>query len=345
MVLLGICVVALLIGALRLATQRVDLPAGSSLSSGPDGVLALYSWLEDAGAQTQRQSTRAIGAEVNSVVLIEPAAMLDTPAKQALDGVADRGGTLLLAGDSLQWVVAARALGVTVEPAELTTHMLTPDGQRLPQSARFRLSANGAEPLLLADDGKWLGLEMPYRNGKLIVIASPLPFTNAGLTDDATARFVFRQFVSPLAGQSVAFDEYQRLPGGADSGSTSANQLLFQTPTGLAIVYAALLTFAFLLLAGRRLGPALAVRSAAESQRTMYEHVQMLADLYRRAGQLGVVRGAFNRHYARLLARGGVSTRRRTELPNALSRIEAAHTESELTAAVAAAAVSAGEQP
>jgi hypothetical protein len=347
MVLLGICVVALLIGALRLATQPVQLPAGSSLSSGPDGALALYSWLADSGVQTQRQTTRAIPPEVSSVMIIEPAAMLDTAAKQTLDGVADRGGTLILAGDSFQWLVAARALGVTVEPAEQTTHMLTPDGESLPQGSRFRLRADGAgaEPLLLADDGQWLGLEMPYRNGKLVVIGSPVPFTNAGLTDDANARFVFRQFVAPLAGRTVAFDDYQRTPGGADPDSTSVNQLLFQTPTGLAIVYAALLTFAFLFFAGRRLGPALSVRSAAESQRTMYEHVQMLADLYRRAGQLAVVRATFSRHYGRLLARGNVSPARRADFSNALSRVETAQTESELTSAVAAIdTVSAAEQ-
>jgi hypothetical protein len=333
--MLGICVVALLIGALRLATQPVELPTGSSLSSGPDGALAFYSWLEDSGVQTQRQTTRVVAPQVSSVMMIEPAAVLDTVGKQALDDVADRGGTLILVGDSFQWLVAARTLGVTAEPGEPTTHMLTPDGQSLPEGARFRLSADGAEPLLLADDGRWLGLEMPYRNGKLIVIASPVPFTNGGLADDANARFVFREFVSPLAGQTVAFDEYQRSPGGADPGSTSVNQLLFQTPTGLAIVYAALLTFAFLFLTGRRLGPALAVRSAAESQRTMYEHVQMLADLYRRAGQLGVVRGAFSRHYARLLARGGVDARRQADYAEALSRVDAARTESELISAVA----------
>ena len=42
MVLLGICVAALLIGALRLATERTPLPAGSSYSAQPDGALALY---------------------------------------------------------------------------------------------------------------------------------------------------------------------------------------------------------------------------------------------------------------------------------------------------------------
>jgi hypothetical protein len=336
MVLLGICVVALLIGALRLATEPVQLPAGSSRSSGPDGALALYSWLEDSGVQTQRQATRAIAPEVSSVMIIEPANVLDRDGKEALDGVADRGGTLILAGDSFQWLATARALGVTVEPAEQTPRMLTPDGESLPEGARFRLSANGAEPLLLSDDGQWLGLEMPYRNGRLVVIGSPVPFTNAGLSNDANARFVFRQFVAPFAGQAMGFDEYQRSPGGAGSDSTGVNQLLFQTPTGLAIVYVALLVFAYLFLSGRRLGPPLAVRPAAESQRTMYEHVQMLADLYRRSGQLVVVRSVFSRHYGRLLARGGVSAARRSDFSNALTRVETAHTESELTSAVAA---------
>jgi hypothetical protein len=335
MVLLGICVVALLIGALRLATQTREEPPGSSFSSGPTGAMALYAWLGDTGAQTQRMNTRAIAPDVDAVMLIQPAALLDTASKQALDDLAERGGTLVLAGDSLPWLLSARALGVTVQPAELTTRALTPDGQSLPIGSRFRVHADGAQPLLLTDDGQWLGLEMPYREGRLIVIGSAIPFTNAGLRDDATARFAYRDIVSPLASQTVAFDEYQRAPGVASPGPTTVDQLLFQTPTGLAIVYAGLLTFAFLLLAGRRFGPALAVRSAAESQRTMYEHVQMLADLYRRAGQLGVVRGAFSRHYGRLLSRGGVNPEHQADFAEALGRVDSARTESELTAAVA----------
>ena len=72
----------------------------------------------------------------------------------------------------------------------------------------------------------------------------------------------------------------------------------------------------------------------------MYEHVQMLANLYRRAGQLPTVRAAFARQYRRELARGGVSSRspnRTAALAEALARIETARSESELIAAVAAA--------
>ena len=52
MVLLGICVVALLIGTLRVATERTPLPTGSSFSTQPDGAQALYDWAETVGASS-----------------------------------------------------------------------------------------------------------------------------------------------------------------------------------------------------------------------------------------------------------------------------------------------------
>jgi hypothetical protein len=331
MILLGICVVAVLIGALRLATQRTPQPPGSSLSAAPDGALGLYTWLTDLGVPTRRLTTRAIDPDVTMVIVLDPAALPDRDARDAFSRVADRGGTLVVAGDSLQWLVTARTLGVTVEPALASTRMLTPDGLSLPFAARYRLHADGAQPLLLADDGQWLGLKMPYSQGSLIVIASPALLTNAGLRDDAAARFVFRDIVAPFRDQQVAFDEYARLP--AASGPASLNQLLFQTSGGAAIIYAALLTFAFLLLAGRRLGPAVVAASAADSQRTMYEHVQMLANLYRRAGQLALVRETFSTHYMRATRRA--DSRRTAELAAAVARIQSARTEGELVAAVA----------
>jgi hypothetical protein len=58
----------------------------------------------------------------------------------------------------------------------------------------------------------------------------------------------------------------------------------------------------------------------------MYEHVQMLAGLYRRAGQLAAVRARCVSHYTRQGASAVV-----------LARIAAAHSDAELIAAVAAA--------
>jgi uncharacterized protein DUF4350 len=337
MLLLGISVVAVLIGALRLATQPTEQPPASSLSSAPDGALALYTWLGDLGGSTRRLPGRALDASVGELIVLQPTVLPDANARAALNGLADRGGTLIVAGDSLQWLVTARDLGMTVDPAPPSQHTLTTDGQSLPFSVRFRLqSPNGrAEPLLLSEDQQWLALRTPYRQGTLIVIASSVPLSNAGLRDDATARFVFRSIASSSPGQTIAFDEYQRMPLSPTPESPSLTQLLLHTAPGLAIVYAALLTFAFLFLMGRRFGPAVVSHSAAESQRSMYEHVQMLANLYRQAGQLDVVRESFSRHYRRVASSRGEG-RRGVEIAEALARIESAHTESELVSAVAA---------
>jgi uncharacterized protein DUF4350 len=335
MVLLGICVVAVVIGAIRLATQPAEQPPGSSLSSAADGALALYTWMSEMGVQTERVSTRSFDAAVGAVIIVQPPTVLDSAARGAFNAVADRGGTIVLSGDSVQWLLAARNFGVTVDTASPTSRAVTPDGLSFPIGDRFRLHADAATPILLADDGQWLGLEMPYRQGRLILISSSIPLSNTGLSDPSIARFVYRTVVAPLAGQTVAFDEFERAPALTGASPSSINQLLFQTSGGLAIVYAALLTFAFLLLAGRRLGPALAEPSAAESRRTMYEHIQMLADLYRRAGQLHAMRESFSRHYARRLARGAVNNRHAAKFAEALHRIESARTQAELVSAVA----------
>jgi hypothetical protein len=338
MVLLAICVGASLIGVLRLATEQNPLPPGSSYSAQPDGSLGLYTWIETVVGQPVRLRDRAIGAGVGTVIILQPTTLLDSQIRDSLDAVAQRGGTLVLAGDSIQWLLYARALGVSVEPVTPeVSRASAPDGLDLPFSGRYRLQAADAQPLLLRDNGDWVGLRRAYKQGTLIVLASPDPLTNAGLANASTARFVFRQVVAPSIGgaQAFAFDEIERLLEPGAPGPTTVNQLLFGTPVGRAVLYAALVTFAYLLLAGRRLGPPLVGRPAAESQRTMYEHVQMLANLYRRAGQLHVVRAAFSRHYARLLARGAVSSRRAPKYAEALARLKAAGTESDLVSAVA----------
>jgi hypothetical protein len=342
MLLLGIAVIAMLIGALRLVTEQVQAPTGSSTSAQPDGALALSTWLADLGADTHQLAEPTIDPGVGTVVILQPPAVVNQTTRDALDAVADRGGTIVVAGNSVQWLVLARALGVNATPATTpAVSATTRDGLSVPLASRYRLSTEhaGAEPLLVRDDGEWVALTTPYRQGKLIVIASPEPLTNAGLADDATARFVYREVVSPAvaSGAGVAFDEIERSPSSAAAGAPSMEQLLYQTPGGRAILYGALVTFVFLLLGGRRLGPPLYLRSASEAPRTMYEHVQMLANLYRRAGHLRVVRETLSRAYARQLARGTHPSARAAALRAALERVDRSRTEADLVAAVAAA--------
>ncbi len=323
MTLLAIAMLATVIGFLRVITEPTPLPVGSSYSAQPDGALALYSWLSDLGAQPLRFSEAAIPASVGSVLIVQPVTAVSA---QQMEHFADRGGTIVLAGDSLPWLLSARGLGITVEPGQRSAEPAqTPDGLHVPVSSRYRLQADAAEPLLVEPNGDWAALRMPYRQGTLVVLSSPEPLTNAGLSDPDTARFVYRDLVSPMlaAGQNVAVSEVSRTPGGGVGAPSapSLNELLFATAPGRAVIYAAVLVFVFLLLTGRRLGPPVVPRSAAQSQRTMYEHVQMLADLYRRAGQFAVLRESLARHYS-------------PENPTTAARIATARTEPELLAAL-----------
>jgi hypothetical protein len=348
MVLLGICVAALLIGGLRLATEHTPLPVGSSYSTEPGGAQGLYEWAAAVGSTPVRIQDAslpegAVGQVPTTLLVLQPETPLDPAAQVAFDAVPGHGGSLVIAGDSIPWLLYARAVGVAVDPVgDTVATASTPDGTlSMNVIYRFRLRSDGATPLLVAANGDVIGIRMPYKQGSLVVLSTPAPLTNAGLANPQAARFVYRQILSsspsgpPLP---LAFDEAHHSFAPPSVGPTTLNQLLFDTAVGRAIGYTVLLVFAFLLLSGRRLGPPLPARPPTETRRTMYEHVRMLADLYRRAGQFAVVRRAFGERYKRELARAVLSSPKRVAaLSTALARVETARTTAELIAAVTAA--------
>jgi hypothetical protein len=345
MTLLGICVAALVVGTLRLVTQQTTLPTGSSYSAQPDGALALYDWAGAIGGNTRRLQDPALGLTTGqaptTLLVLQPESSIGDTVGTSFDAVADHGGTIVLAGDSVAWLLYARSLGITVEPIRDAGSTATPPGGgwEVMSAFHYRIRARDATPLLVVPNGDWVALRMPYRQGSLVVLATPAPLTNAGLSDQDTARFVFRDVLSrATTGSPLVFDEVHHSFTPVGAGPGGAKEILFTRSPGRALLYAAVLIFLYLLLSGRRLGPPIPARSPTETRRTMYEHVQMLANLYHRAGQLAVVRTAFGRHMTRELARsGGASPQRAARLTTALARIEASRTESDLIAAVASA--------
>ena len=92
--------------------------------------------------------------------------------------------------------------------------------------------------MLIAPSGDWVALRMPYKQGSLIVLATPQPLTNAALRDPATARFVYREVLSEAIGHPFIVDEANhsfapRLAG----GPATVNQLLFETSAGRAVIF------------------------------------------------------------------------------------------------------------
>lgn len=334
LVLLAISVGAILLGGVQLFTSQQQLPIGSSYSAQPDGVRGLYEWTQSLGAQPVRLDTTGSDTSPSLVLVVEPESLFSEADRARLDDVPRRGGTLALAGEGFWLQALLGRFGVALEPTRAVTTAFQPGATAgLPVAARYRVRpVTNATPVLVSSDGSWLAMREPYLNGTLLVLTTSEPLTNAGLRDDGVARFVYQTLgLEDVAGRSLGFEEAHHSYAPASAASpASLSSLVYETAVGRALLYAGLVIFVWLLLSGRRLGPPLPARGATQAGRTMFEHVQTLAGLYRRAGQLEAARDAFARHYRRL---SGTHSALRDSLPS----IEAARNESALLAAVARA--------
>jgi hypothetical protein len=377
---LGIFVVLAVFAWVRGETERQDLPAGSSHSSAPNGARALFLWMEATGAHPQRleRTDTLSSAPPQALFFIQPAYPMLPPARTLIDSFMDRGGTIVLAGDSFATVTLAGQLGFTLTRSDDPIERASPPQSPAQSASRFSGAdrpvvltntnlfverRNDARVLLEAPAGQPVAVSAPYRRGRVILISSPLPLNNAGLRDAGTARWVYGDLTSQL-GSTVYFDEIHHVPPGSSASPEGEPDLqslmlrwLLRDPVGSAAFYAATLTFLFLLLSGRRLGPALRPVSPGAASRTMYEHVQALAGLYRRGAQFLPLRAHYAHQYRRRVARAlgtaaplspdqsgpvraedlaaaGVPSQRATQIAQAITSINAAGSERQLAHAV-----------
>lgn len=303
-----VCTVALASAWLGLRPDRQELPSGSSYSTQPDGAKALYVWAESLGARAERlsQAPGSDGQPPRVIAVVQPDRAMQRAERALYDTLARRGTTVVVAGDTFSARALAESLGVTVEPTQVVDSATLPNANAaVATAARARVRADDATPLLLAPNGDWLALRKPYGQGEVVVFATSYPLTNEGLRDPGNARLVYRSVVAPALGQRLALDESHHgyAPPTEAAASASFGELLLDTAPGRAIVYAACLLFVYLLLAGRRLGPPLPFASSQRANRTMFEHIQTVAALYRRAHQLEYLRAQYREHYTRRLRR------------------------------------------
>jgi hypothetical protein len=366
-IVLGIFAALSLLAWVSYRPAPADYPPGSSLSTQPNGVKGLFLWTEVYGAKPQRlEERRSLAVEgADMLIYASPFFPVTSNDRARMDTVADRGGTVVLAGDSdfSPFEALLKEAGISIRPGELQAIGMTPGGGlNVPVDSRLSLEGADATALLTTPNGQVVALRKPFRKGTVVALASLLPLTNQGLRDPDSARFVFEEVLSRLPEHgSVLFDETAHELPGAAAGSNQLEAMVgfvLTTPAGRAAMYAALLIFVYLLLSGIRLGPPLRPVKAAASSRTMYEQVQALAGLYRRGRQLRAARQHFARYYRRVIARAlaidavnaapadelglelerhGLSGHLAADLSIVIASIETAPSERSLTAAVTTA--------
>jgi hypothetical protein len=286
--------------------------SGSVYDDGPGGAAALRRYLEAMGASTTtiQGDAFAFSSSAVSVVLILGAAESVTADDVTkLRNHVRGGGTVVLATElGILEHAALDAFGIRVTGiAAPGAHPLAnaafadPPARSLVIDRGVALGVGPQADVLGTDGRAPLVAAVREGSGLFIVVGSLWPFLGGGLGEADNARVVLalvRPALFSTTGGVVAFDEYHH----GLHPSSDALVLVQRTWPGRALVFAAVLTFLYLALSGRRIGPPvpLEVRPA----RSSLEYVRGFAGLVRRSGRGEIARRRLRADLHGGLARG-----------------------------------------
>ena len=294
--------------------------SGSAFDEGAGGAGALRRFIGAMGASTstlQGGSFDPGGASV--LLIIGPSETITAEDTSRLQQFVRSGGTVVLASDlgilegSLLSAFGMHVAGLAAPGA----HPLSSPAFADPPARSFTIDrgvalAADARDDVLATDGR-APLIAAARNGSglFIAVGSMWPFLGAGLTQADNARMVLALVRPALAGGgTVAFDEYHH----GVHPSADILVLVQETWPGRALVFAAVVTFLYLVLTGRRLGAPIPLDP--RPSRSSLDYIRGFAGLVRRSG-----RGEIARRRLRVDLRIGLARRLGVDPATPIDRI------------------------
>jgi hypothetical protein len=318
LILIGLFVALAAFIALGPARSLSDPSASShsSHSSGPDGALALYRWLGALGYEVERLQYQAFAPDpaADLLIVLGPSERFTREEAEAVAAWVEEGGVLLAAearagafGDAAP-LLAAFAVEVAPAPGQPGLIEMAPVLQpalSAPLALRLRAETSAVLRLGRPDAALLAGTaEAPVLAGLQVgagyVYASSAahPFSNEGLGAADNAALVLNILRRVPPGGRIVFDEVHH----GFISQPSLRALLFGTPWGWAILYAAATMAAYLAFTGRRFGRPVPLRAEAR-RRSSAEYLESMAGLLRRGGKLSYVQAHFHSSFKRRLAR------------------------------------------
>ncbi len=286
-------------------------------ANGADGLRALRLWLEKMDYKVERTGNRnfALPADV-SLLFVYPNQEPFTRAEATLlhDWVSN-GHTLVLIGPTEREAALVATFGVesatnnqflqaTVQQQPLlpandpSFHPINPNF-----SALDLAKASDAVAVLATEDQQPLVAVRQLGRGTIWHLTENFALTNQQLRDKNVAALVPALLRTVVAPGKLLFDTYHLdgpdLRDQTDKKITTLQEWLYGTPFGWATLFGLGAILLYLILQGRRLGPALPVQNASR-RREAAEYVAAMAALYRRAQQ----REAVAHHHKRRLKLG-----------------------------------------
>jgi hypothetical protein len=310
---LGLVLLLILVtaGAALQQSQTADIPYLSN-SSLPDGALALKLWLSELDYHVI--DTVAVDffvpQEADLVFMLQPLGAVTQTEWQDLDRWVKDGGTLVLAGDMYPTFQAMEHYGFTLSLIMQQTEALVsqtpllsspPLTAPVPVRSDFYLNTQRSDFVThLAMDGRPVLVSFDLGQGRVILSATPIPFSNQALKEDAIAVLALNMIGLSAQGGSAWFDEWHH--GIQGSSVVGPDQWLRSSSLGHALLFLVGAIFLSLLLGGRIFGRPVPLPHEIK-RRGPLEHVTAIANLNRRAGHRGSVLQQYHSRLKRHLGR------------------------------------------
>jgi hypothetical protein len=284
---------------------------GSTLSPAAGGTLALYRWFEDSGYPVRRVTGGDRWAdslrETDVLFVLNPQSNFAPGQLAALDNWMAAGGVLVISLEGSTGLTNPVAAHLDVSLSPLLPPVsgalvprepvwTAPPVRQVAVQASWSADLQGDDgvPLLNAG-GSPLILAQPRGKGRLVLLSTTYPFTNAGLPQ-AENRWLAWNLAGGGLGRRIAFDEVHH---GYTAGDVRG--LLLGQPWGWALIYATLVGVLGLAWTAQRLGPPLPVPDTL-ARRGAADYVAALAGLFGRAGRTDWVADHYRTGFRRALA-------------------------------------------
>lgn len=287
--------VVLAIAAIQEVRSQAVEPPLASFSNQPDGTRALLLWLRalDYRTSAEVQQTFTIPDETELLLLLEPNTLVAEDEWEAIDAWIDEGGVLLVSGRSFGAVFAMERFDFSLdlfeaedEPASVQSAPLISPAVAVPVQAEPRTYFQSERTDFvthLAVDERPILVSFEQGEGRVILSATPFPFTNAGLQVEANAELVLN-LVSFIGSDGLVwFDEWHHGVRPEVVEGLGPMNWMRQTAVGRSLLFIVSLLFVALVLRGWPFGRPVPLPQDLR-RRAPVEYITAMANLNRRAG-------------------------------------------------------------